>query len=144
MLKDQEIISRLVITYQGRVILPEYGELEIKLTPKEKAMYFLFLRHPEGICLKDLPDYRQELLRYYGRVTRSDDKSSIIAAIDKLVDTLSGDADIQRSKIKAGINRAFTGQFCEQFARWYTINGERARAMRVELPQDKIVWELDV
>lgn len=144
MLKDQEVISRLVITAQGKVMLPEYGNLEIRLTPKEKAMYFLFLRHPNGISLKDLPDHRQELSRYYGRVAKSGDKAAIASAIDKMTDPFSGDADTQRSRIKAGINRAFTGQFCEQFARWYTIEGERAHAMRIELPQDKIVWELDV
>lgn len=32
---------------------------------------------------------------------------------------------VQRSRIKYAINRAFTRQFCDQYARYYTIEGSR-------------------
>jgi hypothetical protein len=40
--------------------------MEIKMEPLTKAVYLLFLNHPEGILFKHLPDYRQELANIYG------------------------------------------------------------------------------
>lgn len=42
----------------GRILLPDYGDREIKMTPLAKAVYLLFLRHPMGIKFKCLPDHR--------------------------------------------------------------------------------------
>lgn len=144
LLQDQEVISRLVITEQGKLFLPDYNNIEIKLTPKEKAIYFLFLKHPEGICFKDLPDFRNELGMYYRRVAKSDDPEAIHATIGMMVDILSGDPDIQRSRIKAKFNEKFTDRFCQQYARYYTIEGTRGQALKVELPREKVIWELDI
>ena len=49
-----EPLSRLFVTTDNRLFLPEYNNIEIELTPKFKAVYFLFLNHPEGIILKNL------------------------------------------------------------------------------------------
>ena len=38
------------------------------MTPIVKAVYFLFLRHPEGILFKELIDYRDELDMIYRSV----------------------------------------------------------------------------
>ena len=50
----------MVITTDLRVILTDYGNMEIKMEPINKAVFLLFLRHPEGIVFKYLPDYRNE------------------------------------------------------------------------------------
>ena len=54
-------LSRLVVTSDYRILLPDYNDMEIKMEPLVKAVYLLFLRHPEGIMFKSLPDYRKEL-----------------------------------------------------------------------------------
>ena len=54
-------LSRLVVTSDYRILLPDYNDMEIKMEPLVKAVYLLFLRHPEGIMFKSLPDYREEL-----------------------------------------------------------------------------------
>ena len=38
------------------------------MEPLVKAVYLLFLNHPEGIIFKNLPDYRQELTEIYSEV----------------------------------------------------------------------------
>lgn len=45
-------LSRLVITKDYRLLLPDYNNMEIKMEPLVKAVYFLFLKHPEGILFK--------------------------------------------------------------------------------------------
>lgn len=144
MLEADEVISRLVITPQCKLLLPDYNDMEIRLTPKEKAIYILYLKHPEGISFKNLPDYRDELGRYYRHVTGRDDPKAIEETIDKMVLSISGDADVQRARIKYAINKAFTSQFCDQYARYYTIEGSRGEALKVELPREKVVWEADI
>lgn len=143
-LEDDEVISRLVITRQCKLLLPDYNNMEIRLTPKEKAIYILYLKHPEGITFKNLPGYRDELGRYYRHVTGRDDPKAIAETIDKMVLSISGDADVQRARIKYAINKAFTSQFCEQYARYYTIEGSRGEALKIELPREKVVWEADI
>ena len=51
-------LSRLVITEDYRFILEDYHK-EVELQPVHKAVYLLFLAHPEGIEFKRLADYRE-------------------------------------------------------------------------------------
>ena len=51
-------LSRLLITKDYRLILLDYENIEVKMEPIHKAVYLLFLNHPEGIRFKELPDYR--------------------------------------------------------------------------------------
>ena len=65
LINKPEKLSRLVITSDYRIILPDYNDMEISMTPLVKAVYLLFLRHLEGIIFKHLMDYRDELKDIY-------------------------------------------------------------------------------
>ena len=60
-LKHQIKFSRITITKDCTVLLTDYDNKEVKMEPIVKAIYLLFLNHPEGIAFKYLPDYRKEL-----------------------------------------------------------------------------------
>ena len=49
-------LSRLVITKDYRFVLADYNHQEVELQPVHKAVYLLFLAHPEGIEFKQLAD----------------------------------------------------------------------------------------
>ena len=57
-------LSKLVITEDYRFVLADYNQ-EVELQPVHKAVYLLFLAHPEGIEFKKLSEYREELTGYY-------------------------------------------------------------------------------
>lgn len=59
-LVDKPTISRMEITENGEILLSDYG-MKIDFSLPLKAIYFLFLRHPEGIVLGNLADYIDEL-----------------------------------------------------------------------------------
>ena len=61
-------LSRLLITSDYRFLLPDYGNKEVEMSPIHKALYLLFLNHPDGIESKHLSDHRDELLSIYMRV----------------------------------------------------------------------------
>ena len=93
-------LSRLVVTKDYRIILADYDNREVELTPVHKAVYLLFLAHPEGIEFKKLRDYRHELARYYMATARLMDKEAIMESVDMLVDPLNNSINEKCSRIK--------------------------------------------
>ena len=102
-----------------------------------KAVYFLFLRHPEGIVFKNLPDYRNELRTIYASVCRFDDKEKMEKSIMDVTDPMKNSINENASRIK----KAFVEQFDENLAKNYFIVGEKGGPKKVILPQHLITWE---
>jgi hypothetical protein len=136
MFQPTQMLSRLEIR-NNRIFLPDYNDMEIKMTPMAKAVYFLFLRHPEGIVFKDLPDYRNELRDIYASICRFDDKERMEKSIMDVTDPMKNTINENASRIR----RAFVEQFDESLAKNYYIVGERGKAKKISLPQHLIKWE---
>ena len=81
-------LSRLVITSDFRFMLPDFGNVEVDLQPVHKAVYLLFLNHPEGIEFKRLAEYRDELRRWYRMTARLMDNEKIEESILHLTNPL--------------------------------------------------------
>ena len=112
-------LSRLLITKDYRFILADYGNREIELQPVHKAVYLLFLAHPEGIEFKRLGDYREELTRYYMSTAKMMDKDKIAEGVDHLVNPLDNAINEKCSRIK----KAFLDMMDEYTASYYIISG---------------------
>jgi hypothetical protein len=112
-------LSRLVVTKDYRIILADYDNKEVELTPVHKAVYLLFLAHPEGIEFKKLRDYRDELARYYMATARQMDKETIMESVDMLVDPLNNSINEKCSRIK----KVFMDMMDEYTASYYIISG---------------------
>ena len=110
-------LSRLVITEDFRVILADYHK-EVELQPVHKAVYLLFLAHPEGIEFKRLADYREELTRYYMATAKLMDKEKIIEGVDHLVNPLDNAINEKCSRIK----KVFLDLMDEYTASYYIIS----------------------
>jgi hypothetical protein len=136
MFQPTQMLSRMVIR-NNRIFLPDYNNMEIKMTPMVKAVYFLFLRHPEGIVFKNLPDYRNELRTIYASVCRFDDKEKMEKSIMDVTDPMKNSINENASRIK----KAFVEQFDENLAKNYFIVGEKGEPKKVILPQHLITWE---
>ena len=110
-------LSRLVITKDYRFVLADY-QLEVELQPVHKAVYLLFLNHPEGIEFKRLGNYREELLGYYVATARWMDKEKAEESVDHLVDPLDNAINEKCSRIK----KAFLELMDEYRASYYLIS----------------------
>ena len=111
-------LSRLVITKDYRFILEDYNRQEVELQPVHKAVYLLFLAHPEGIEFKRLSDYREELTRYYMATAKLMDKEKIIEGVDHLVNPLDNAINEKCSRIK----KVFLDMMDEYTASYYIIS----------------------
>ena len=112
-------LSRLVITEDYRFILADCQNKEIELQPVHKAVYLLFLAHPEGIEFKRLGDYKDELTRYYMATAKTLDKEKVIEGVAHLVNPLDNAINEKCSRIK----KVFLDMMDEYTASYYIISG---------------------
>ena len=110
-------LSRLVITADYRFVLVDY-HVEVELQPVHKAVYLLFLAHPEGLEFKQLADYREELKGYYMQTAKLLDKEKIEEGVNHLVDPLDNAINEKCSRIK----KAFLELMDEYRASYYIIS----------------------
>ena len=143
-------LSRLLITKDHRLLLLDYGQKEVVLQPVHKAVFLLFLAHPEGIEFKRLGDYRQELLDYYLRVSPvSVDRQQVEESVSRLIDPLDNAINEKCSRIK----RAFLELMDEYSASYYIISSHTTKRFAgssriwyerlkvINLPRELVVWE---
>ena len=141
-------LSRLVITKDYRFILEDYQK-EVELQPVHKAVYLLFLAHPEGIEFKRLADYRDELLRYYMATGKMLDKEKVIESVDHLVNPLDNAINEKCSRIK----KLFLSMMDEYSASYYFISSHTLKHIQgssriwyerlkvITLPRELVIWK---
>ena len=136
-------LSPLHITTDNRILLPDFDNMEIVMEPLDKAFYFLFLRHPEGIPFKLIADYREELAVLYDCIKHRRPlrellgKRIYLPAIMRLT-TPTNNALNERA---SHIARAFGDKLDKEVARFYTLQGDRGLPKFVTLPPEMVVWE---
>lgn len=135
--KPTQQLSRIHVRY-GRIFLPDYNNMEIKMHPLSKAIYILFLRHPDGISFSYLPDYRNELMHIYGLISGRDSLEDIRKSIDDVTDPTRNSINEKCSRIK----QAFLREFDDSIARNYYITGERGEVKKILLPREMVTWDM--
>ena len=135
-LHGKQALLRLVISRDYRLYLGE-THTEVRLEPIVKAVYLLFLNHPEGISFKNLPDYRDELTGIYMKLKPYGLTERAKRSIEDVLNPLSNSINEKCSRIKA----AFTTVVDETIVDQYIITGERGKPKRISLPRKLVEWE---
>jgi hypothetical protein len=104
-------------------------EKEIKLFPLNKAVYFLFLRHPEGIRVKCLCDYAEELAELYGLINHHATSETALGIARSICDCSQPYIHQQVSKIKA----AFRKLLPERIATNFYVQGVNGEPKKINL-----------
>lgn len=130
-------LSRLVVTKDYRIVLPDYQDMEIKMEPLAKAVYLLFLKHPEGIAFKSLPDHRKELADIYTKLRPAGLTDRAMQSIEDVTNPLLNSINEKCARIRG----AFVGEFDDYMAKYYYIDGKRGEVKKIALPRDLVVWE---
>lgn len=130
-------LSHLVVTKDYCILLPDYNDMEIKMEPLVKAVYLLFLKHPEGILFKHLPDYREELIGIYAKLRPLGMSERAVQSIEDVTNPLLNSINEKCARIRG----AFLSQFDDRMAKHYYIDGPRGEAKKILLPRDLVIWE---
>ena len=126
----------LTISKNYRLFLGE-NHIEVHMEPIVKAVYLLFLKHPEGIVFKDLPDYRKELTEIYVKLKPYGLSDRVVQSIEDVTNPLLNSINEKCARIRG----AFLGQFDNHIAKYYYIDGKRGEAKKIALPRDLVIWE---
>ena len=144
-MSEKEIISlfhteqpllKLFISKNYKIFLGDEHK-EVHMEPLVKAVYLLFLKHPEGIAFKNLPAYRQELTRIYSEVRPWGLSDRALRSIEDVTNPMLNSINEKCARIRG----AFVGQFDDHLAHHYYIDGLRGEAKKIALPRDLVVWE---
>ena len=131
-------LSRMQITPAGKIFLTDWdGTPEVKMDDLTKALYFFYLRHPEGVPLKELHDYESEVLGYYSRITGRDDKEVIKNSVHKLLDPYGNGVNVSISRIK----KAFRDVVGDRVAKFYYVDGIYAEPRKIAIDRDYVIWD---
>ncbi|MCR4564732.1 MAG: hypothetical protein K5651_01435 [Bacteroidales bacterium] len=130
-------LSPLRILRSGKMYLSDYNNTEIRMPNVAKALFFLYLRHPEGLRFKDVADHKKELVDLYGNITGRDNPDEIEKSIDLLADPFGNALNVNASRIKT----AFRNAVSDRIARHYYINGAAGEVKKVPLNRNLVVWE---
>ena len=137
LVQPQRTLSRILVTADWRIILPDFDNMEIEMRPLVKAVYLLFLCHPEGIRFKDLPDHRGELMRIY-QMVRGGELSD--KARQSIVDVTDPTKHSLNEKC-ARIREAFLLKMEESLADYYIVDGYRAKPKTIAMADKYVDWE---
>ncbi len=136
----EEKLSRLVITPDYNIVLPDYDSDPISLAPLPKAVFLLFLRHEEGIYFKELVDYREELQSIYSKITNRTSGVVVDNSLDAVTDPTRNSINEKCSRIR----EAFIGRMDERIAQHYYITGKRGEVKRITLPRNLVEWQCKI
>ena len=134
LVEEQPTLSRMVIDKDFRIILPDYNDIEITMSPLPKAVYLLFLKHPEGIVFKQLHDYYAELLDIYKQISNRVIERNIESSIRDITDPTKNSINEKCTRIR----EAFLKQFDYVYAQHYFITGKRGEPKKITLPHNLV------
>lgn len=142
---EKEIVSQLfcsqsmpqlIVSRNYRIFLGE-ARKEVRMEPLVKAVYLLFLNHPEGILFKHLPDYRKELTGIYNKVRLWGLSDRAMKSIEDVTNPMLNSINEKCARIR----KAFLSVQDDSIATHYYIKGRRGEAKKIALPRNLVVWE---
>ena len=136
-LKHQIKFSRITITKDCTILLTDYDNKEVKMEPMTKAVFLLYLKHPEGIAFKHLPNYRKELADIYERIKPLGLNDRVIKSIEDVTNPLLNSINEKCSRVKA----AFLPLVDASLVDHYYIIGKGGEEKKITLPRNLVIWE---
>ena len=134
LIEEKPTLSRLVIDKDFRIFLPDYNNIEITMSPLPKAVYILFLLHPEGIPFKQLDYCFPELYDLYKLIGNREIEQNIIQSIADITDPTKNSINEKCARIR----EAFLKHFDTTYAQYYYITGKRGEPKKVTLPRELV------
>jgi hypothetical protein len=121
------VVSRLTIDAKFDIRLPDYDNTFISMTPLPKTLFIFFLRHPEGIILKQIAEYEEELYKIYSTISGKRDFDVMRSNIKRLCNPLEESLHQKLSRIR----NAFVSSISDVYASNYYVTGERGGVHRI-------------
>ena len=125
-------MGRMIINPPRKTLFfPDYGDIVVKLQPKEMAFYQLFISEPYGINLHNLIDHAMTLKDYYFKITGNDD----IAAIENIYAI----NDNVASQLISKTNKKLVDNLGKTLASYYTIEKPLNEPHKIRINREYVI-----
>lgn len=136
-LHREEYFPQLEISEDFEIIISDVEKKTVRMEPLIKAVYLLFLLHPEGIVLKRHFDYKNELTGIYKSVLKKEIIERQKKSIEDVVNPICNSINEKCARIR----KVFLSALPPHIARYYIIYGKRGEVKKVLLPRESVVWK---
>ena len=136
-MNEKELFPQLIVTEDYKVVLAGEKPVEVVMEPLVKAVYLLFLSHPEGIVLKYLPDYRAELTKIYLLLRPAGMTDRVEKSILDVTNSTLNSINEKCTRIR----KIFSELLPKGVARYYTISGKRGESKKIDLVRANVIWQ---
>ena len=109
---------------------------EMPLRPLVKALFILFLKHPEGIRLKERERHQRELEEIYGAIAPGVSQEDVRRRVQRLVDP----EDNSFSEKASVLNTRLEALLPPDIADGYKIQGFNGHPRRIPLAELMVEW----
>ena len=109
----------------------------LALRPLVKTLFILFLKHPEGILLKQRDAYREELEKIYSTINPNTFREDVKARVARLVDIQDNSFSEKASVLNARLEELLP----EGIASDYQIQGHNGCPRKIRLNPLLVHWE---
>ena len=123
----------IIVDSKWKILLPEQN-LEIRLTPLFKTLYLFFLSRNNGVKLKELSDYKDDLLKIYKKIRPGVE----IKKAERSIKELSNAEGATFNSTRTHINKIITELLKEPLADFYRITGEKGKPYSIKVPKKLI------
>jgi hypothetical protein len=111
--------SRIVFNLRRKeLIFSDIENLKIRFTPLEATLYYFYLKHEEGVMLKDLKEYNDEIYEYY---MICNVRAVTLSQVENNVKNLINDKGKSFIEKKSRINRKLKKELGKKHAGYYVI-----------------------
>lgn len=104
----------------NNIFLPDFNNIEVKMSHLTKAVYLLFFNNPEGIDLQELKNYKNELQNIYMEICPFEDLEKVMRSIADITNIETKAIYTHISRIKS----AFMNVMDYEFAEYYIVKGD--------------------
>jgi hypothetical protein len=132
--KPIKSVMQMHIDCEKGIFFPKisYG---ICLPPIRLAVYILFIKHPQGILIKELPAYRNELLYIYNEISNRADRFKNNATVNNATDPLQNCIHEHLCRI----NKHFISCMTPDVAYAYCITGEKYSPRKIIIDRKLVI-----
>ena len=112
-----------------KVYFTDLGDLPLRLNPKEKALFHLFLAHEEGIELSELHKHKEEISKLYRRFSDLDDPAEVENAIERIIHP----TDNNKYEVLSRLNKKIKKAVGPDLAEHYLVKGGHQSVRKIAL-----------
>jgi hypothetical protein len=125
---------RIDADYRIFVCHPDFEDIEIALSPSQKAIYFLFLNHKKGIEFKKMVNHKTEFSLIYKELAKTVNDKKIQKTIDNICNGQRNNFTNLNTYLSQ-IERIFRDKLSgnEDLIRYFCILGERDKVKTIAL-----------